>query len=98
MERKDRLTLRTNENERNFSGISIVRHLSVIVVDGVEGCLVFQAEHENYGVYPCGELQQQRNRLNIEIYVHNKDKQLVKSDVKTNVNTEDTQRWTDVQN
>ena len=49
--------LRSHQNERYLVHVSILRHFGVIIVDGVEAGLVLQAEDEDDGVDPRGELQ-----------------------------------------
>lgn len=51
-------TLRSDEDERNFSRISVMRHLRVIAVNRVKAGLVLQAEDENDSIDPGGELEQ----------------------------------------
>ena len=50
-------TLSANQYERNVLDISILGHLGVVIVDGVERGLVFQTEHEYHGVHPRGKLK-----------------------------------------
>ena len=53
-------TLCPDEDERYFLHVPELGHLDVVVVDGAEAGLVFQAEHENDGVHPTGKLQWKR--------------------------------------
>jgi hypothetical protein len=53
--------LRPDQDERYLGGISVVRHLRVVVVDGVERGLVLQAKNEDNGVHPGGELEEKEN-------------------------------------
>ena len=50
-------TLGSDENERDLVHAPVLRHLDVVVVDGVETGLVLQAEHEDDGVHPGRELK-----------------------------------------
>ena len=50
-------TLSAHKYERNFLHVSILRHFGIVVVDGVEAGLVFQAEDENDRVHPRSKLQ-----------------------------------------
>ena len=53
-------TLSANQNERDVLDISILGHLGVVIVDGVERSLIFQTEHEYHGVHPRGKLKEKR--------------------------------------
>ena len=53
-------TLCPDEDERYFLHVPELGHLDVVVVDGAEAGLVFQAEHENDGIHPTGKLQWKR--------------------------------------
>ena len=50
-------TLGANKNDGNLLNIPVLSHLGVVVVDGVEGGLVLQAEHEDDGINPGSELK-----------------------------------------
>ena len=50
-------TLSSDEDEGDLAHVSILRHLCVVVVDGVETGLVLQAEHEDDSVHPGRELK-----------------------------------------
>ncbi|GLH09186.1 LOW QUALITY PROTEIN: Protein of unknown function [Gryllus bimaculatus] len=52
-------TLSADQDERDVCSTAEVRHLGVVVVDGVEARLVLQAEHEDDGVHPGRELQRE---------------------------------------
>ena len=45
------------ENKRDLVHAPVLRHLDVVVVDGVEARLVLQAEDEDDGVDPGSELK-----------------------------------------
>ena len=51
-------TLSANQNERNVLDISILGHLGVVIVDGIEARLVLETEHEDDRVDPRSELKQ----------------------------------------
>ena len=51
------LTLRSDQNNWDFSSISEEVHFAIVVVGGVEAALVLQTEDEYHGVHPCGELR-----------------------------------------
>lgn len=53
---KRRHTLGPDEDEGDLGGISILGHLGVVAVDGLETRLVLQAEDEDDGVNPGCEL------------------------------------------
>ena len=53
-------TLSANQNERNVLDISILGHLGVVIVDGIEGSLIFKTEHKYHGVHPRGKLKEKR--------------------------------------
>ena len=53
------LTLRPNQYEGDLLDVAELGHLGVVVVDGVEGGLILQAEHKNDRVHPGGELKKQ---------------------------------------
>ena len=60
-EKKNRKTIDTlsaNQYERNVLDISILGHLGVVIVDGVEGGLIFQTEDKYHGVHPRGKLKE----------------------------------------
>ena len=50
-------TLSAHQYEGNVLDISILGHLGIVIVDGVEWGLVFQTEHEYHGVHPRGKLK-----------------------------------------
>ena len=50
-------TLSANQYEGDVLDISILGHLGVVIVDGVERGLVFQTKHEYHGVHPRGKLK-----------------------------------------
>jgi hypothetical protein len=52
------LTLRPHENQRDLSRIAEVRHLGVVIVDGVETGFVLQTEHKDDRVHPRRELHE----------------------------------------
>jgi len=52
------LTLRSHKNQRDLSRIAEVRHLGVVIVDGVEAGFVLQTEHKDDRVHPRRELQE----------------------------------------
>lgn len=56
------LTLRSDENERDFGRVPKVRHFGVVAVDGVERRLVLEAEHEDDGVHPRRELKHTKQK------------------------------------
>lgn len=55
--------MRAHQDERDFGSVAIVGHLGIVVVDGVERRLVFQAEDEDHCVHPRRELQHIENTL-----------------------------------
>ena len=57
-------TLSSNQDERDVLNISILGHLGVIVVDGVERGFIFEAEHKYHRVHPGGKL----NENGVKIY------------------------------
>ena len=57
-------TLSSNQDERDVLNISILGHLGVIVVDGVERGFIFEAEHKYHRVHPGGKL----NENEVKIY------------------------------
>ena len=50
------LTLSSNQNNGYFGSVPIMWHFRVVSVDSIEARFILQAEHENYGVDPSGEL------------------------------------------
>merc|ERR1719180_315182 len=48
--------LSANQYEGDVLDISILGHLGVVIVDGVERGLIFQTKHEYHGVHPGGKL------------------------------------------
>ena len=50
-------TLCPNEDERYFLHVPELGHFDVVVVDGAEARLVFQAEDEDHGVHPTRKLK-----------------------------------------
>ena len=56
-------TLSSNQDERDVLNISILGHLGVIVVDGVERGFIFKAEHKYHRVHPGGKLNEMRLRF-----------------------------------
>ena len=55
----------SDENERDLVHAPVLRHLDVVVVDGVEARLVLQAEDEDDGVDPGSELKRENRHLSI---------------------------------
>ena len=55
------LTLRSDEDQGDVLHVSILRHLGVVVVDGVETRLVLETEHEDHRVDPRSKLK--RNNI-----------------------------------
>lgn len=53
------LTLRAHQDERHLGSVAVVCHLGVVVVDGVEGGLILEAEDEDNSIHPRRELQEQ---------------------------------------
>ena len=51
-----KLTLSPYKNERNFLHVSKLRHLHIVVVDGVETCFIFKTEYKNDRINPACEL------------------------------------------
>ena len=49
-------TLSSDKNDGDLLDVPVLRHLGVVVVDGVEGRLVLETEDEDDGVHPGGEL------------------------------------------
>ena len=60
-------TLRSHENNGHIRHRPQMRHLRVVVVDGVEGSLVVQAEHEYHGIHPRCELHKS---LHFQYYMY----------------------------
>ena len=56
-------TLSSNQDERDVLNISILGHLGVIVVDGVERSFIFEAEHKYHRVHPGGKLNENGVRI-----------------------------------
>ena len=52
------LTLRPHKNQRDLSRIAEVRHLGVVIVDGVETGFVLQTEHKDDRVHSHRELHE----------------------------------------
>lgn len=50
-------TLSAYKNQWNLSGVAVMGHFRVVVVDGIERRFIFQAEHENDCIHPSGKLQ-----------------------------------------
>jgi len=48
----------SDKDEWDLVHAPVLRHLDVVVVDGVEAGFVLQAEHEDDGVNPGSELKQ----------------------------------------
>ncbi len=59
-------TLSADEDEGDFCSVSVVRHLGVEVVDGLETRLVLEAEHEDDGVHPVRELRRRHSKVALE--------------------------------
>ena len=55
--REHALTLRSDEDQGDVLHVSILRHLGVVIVDGVETRLVLETEHEDHRVDPRSELK-----------------------------------------
>lgn len=66
------LTLRPHENQRDLSRTAEVRHLGVVIVDGVETGFVLQTEHKDDRVHPRRELHEERSVSLWVTYSHNK--------------------------
>ncbi len=56
------ITLCSDKYEGDLLHVSVLRHLGVVVVDGVEARLVLQAEDEDDSVDPGGELQKKKRK------------------------------------
>lgn len=52
------LTLRPDEDQGDILHVTVLRHLGVVIVDGVEARLVLETEHEDHRVDPRSELKQ----------------------------------------
>lgn len=55
------LTLCPHEDQGNLGWIAEVRHLGVVIIDGVETGFVLQAEHKDDRVHPRRELHDKRS-------------------------------------
>ena len=51
------LTLRPDEDQGDILHVPVLRHLGVVIVDGIEARLVLETEHEDDRVDPRGELK-----------------------------------------
>ena len=47
-----------DKDDRDLLDVSVLGHLGVVVVDGVEGGLIFQTEDKYHGVHPRGKLKE----------------------------------------
>ena len=52
------LTLRPDEDQGDILHVPVLRHLGVVIVDGIEARLVLETEHEDDRVDPRSELKQ----------------------------------------
>ena len=52
------LTLRPDEDQGDILHVPVLRHLGVVIVDGIEARLVLETEHEDHRVDPRSELKQ----------------------------------------
>ena len=55
-------TLSANQDQRNVLDISILSHLGVVIVDGVERSLIFKTEDEYHCVHPRGKLNKENQK------------------------------------
>lgn len=55
-EKINKLTLGSDQYDRNLSGIPIMGHFIEVVRHRIIADLVVQAEHEDYGVHPSRKL------------------------------------------
>ncbi|MPC72558.1 hypothetical protein E2C01_066869 [Portunus trituberculatus] len=46
-------------DERHLGSVAVVCHLRIVVIDGVEGALILQTEHEDDSINPSRELRGQ---------------------------------------
>ena len=51
--------------------VSELGHFDVVVVDGAEARLIFQAEDENHRVHPAGKLWRQKKKRLQQIRIQN---------------------------
>lgn len=56
------LTLGPHQHEWNLTGVPIVGHSAIVVVDSLETDLILQAEDKNDRVHPHGKLQREEWR------------------------------------
>ena len=63
MVNNNKLTLSSDQDERDLLDVPVVRHLGVVLVYSVETHLVLQTEHENDGVHPTCKLWIKHNKI-----------------------------------
>lgn len=56
------LTLGAHQHQRDLTGVSVVGHPAVVMVDSLETDLILQAEDKDDGVHPHGKLQREEWR------------------------------------
>ena len=49
-----------NKNDRDLLDVPVLGHLSIVVVDGVEGGLVLETEDEDNRVHPGSKLKEKK--------------------------------------
>lgn len=56
------LTLGAHQHHGDVTGVAVVGHSAVVVVNSLEADLILQAEHEDDSIHPHGKLQDKNGR------------------------------------